>query len=1015
MGRILRSPRFERKSGDGNGQAREEQPLRAELLSISQLEHHAKSLAAWHVVESGPGGPDRLLPRLADNQVVLAAAYALVTDAVKRGRRITPAAEWFLDNYHLIEEQIRTARRHLPRGYSRDLPRLANPASAGNPRVYDIAIELISHADGRVDAESLRAFIASYQSVKPFRLGELWAIPIMLRLALLENLRRVAARVMAGRRERERAAYWVEQMLEVSAKDPARVVLVLAEIVREDPPLTNAFVAEFASRLHGQGPALIFAITWLEHRLAEQGSTVEQVFQQASQSQAADQVSIGNSIGSLRFLGATEWRDFVETMSVAEHTLRGDPNGVYPAMDFATRDRYRHAVEDIAKLSPLSEADVAGAALDLARQALVTRVAHSSDDDGNGDATRAARTAHVGYFLVGEGRPILERAVRMRPRLITRLRRLGRRFPLTLYGSSIVAVSVAMTALVVWSAARLGLGRWGLAATALVMLVCASQLGVALVHWAAMLLARPRILPRMDFADGIPSEHRTVVAVPTLLTDNAEIDQLLEALEVRFLANRDSNLAFALLSDFRDSAEETMPEDQPLLERARAGIEALNAKYGGRKDLEEGNGDPAAVEYVPDDDRGRGSFFLFHRPRRWNPREGVWMGWERKRGKLEEFNQALRGDNKGFAAIVGPTERLKGVKYVITLDSDTQLPRDSAGQLVGTMAHPLNRPYYDEKLGRVTEGYSILQPRVGISMPSAARSHFARLFAGEPGIDPYTRAVSDVYQDVFEEGSFIGKGIYDVDVLQRSIGGRFPENRILSHDLLEGAYARSGLVSDVVLFEDFPAAYVADVSRRHRWIRGDWQITPWLLPGVPGDGARRVRNTLSGLSRWKILDNIRRSLVPVALLALLLLGWFVAGGAALFTLVVIGVLVLPSLLVCATELARRPTDLPREQHGRMVARTFGRQLLREAFALASLPYDALISLDAIARTAARVFFSGRNLLEWRTASDAQRSARCDLGGFYVSMWIQPVMAGATALALAWLHRASFPAAAPVLA
>ncbi|MEO6435925.1 MAG: cyclic beta 1-2 glucan synthetase, partial [Tepidisphaeraceae bacterium] len=572
-GRIFRLKRG--ANGDGAGGV-EEQPLRAELLSVSQLEQHAQSLAAWHEIETGQEGPDRLLPRLADNEIVLREAYELVSRAVSRGRRITPAAEWFLDNYHLIEDQIRTARRHLPRGYSRDLPRLANRASAGYPRVYDIALELISHADGRVDAESLRAFVAAYQSVKPFRLGELWAIPIMLRLALLENLRRVASRVTAGRRERERAGYWVEQMLETSSKDPYGVVLVLAELVKENPPLTNAFVAEFAGCLHGQGPSLIYAMTWLEQRLAEGGQTIDQIFQQASQNQAADQVSIGNSIGSLRFLGATDWRDFVETMSVAEHILRGDPRGVYAAMDFATRDRYRHAVEEIAKLSPHSEAKVADAALDLARQAVM---------DGNGsgvDDTRAARTAHVGYFLVGQGRPILERTVRMRPSLATRLSRLGRRFPMSLYVVAIASLSVAMTALVLWSAARLGLARAGLSAAAVVMLVCASQVAVALVHWMAGLLVRPRILPRMDFAGGIPAEHRTVVAVPTLLTDDAEIDALLEALEVRFLANRDENLSLALLSDFRDAAQETMAEDEALLQRASEGIKALNAKYGGR-------------------------------------------------------------------------------------------------------------------------------------------------------------------------------------------------------------------------------------------------------------------------------------------------------------------------------------------------------------------------------------------------------------------------------------------------
>jgi cyclic beta-1,2-glucan synthetase len=1012
VGRILRGERPLNGNGNGTGNGAEEQPLRAELLSVRQLEEHAKSLAGWHQVQTKPGGADRLLPRLTANEAVLREAYELVSEAVKRGRQITPAAEWFLDNYHLIEEQIRTARRHLPKGYSRDLPRLINRGSAEYPRVYDIALELISHADGRVDGESLRAFVASYQSLKPFRLGELWAIPIMLRLALLENLRRVAARVMAGRLERERASYWVEQMLEVAAKEPAKVVLVLAELVKENPPLTNAFVAEFASRLQGQGPALIFAMTWLEQRLSEQGQSIEQVFQQASQSQAADQVSIGNSIGSLRFLGATEWRDFVESMSVVEQTLRGDPSGVYAVMDFATRDRYRHAVEDIAKLSPLSEDEVARSAVELARGATTDAEAKS----GSGP-----RAMHVGYFLIDRGRRTLERSVRMQPRMSTRLRRVPGRFAVAVYLFLIAAVSVLTAVSILGWTWKHGLGMWGIAMSAVLLVVCTSQLGIALVHWAAALLVRPRILPRMNFSAGIPSEHRTIVAVPTLLTDAAEIDDLLEALEVRFLANRDPNLHFALLSDFRDAEQEKMPGDDALLDRARVGIQRLNLKYGRRlngttdvgEDAEGQNGENVKIG-GGDADQDRASFFLFHRARRWNASEGVWMGWERKRGKLEEFNVALRGDTKAFAAIVGPIGSLRGIKYVITLDSDTQLPRDSAAQLVGTMAHPLNRPQYDEKLGRVVEGYSILQPRVGITMPSASRSRFSRLFAGEPGIDPYTRAVSDVYQDVFREGSFIGKGIYDLDALQQAIGGRFPENRILSHDLLEGAYARAGLISDVVLFEDFPAAYTADVSRRYRWIRGDWQIVPWMLPRVPGASNGRELNTISSLSRWKIFDNIRRSLVPIALLGLLLLGWFLPGGALFYTGVVVAILLLPALLTAATELARRPADLPREQHGRLVIRTLSRQVVRESFALVCLPYDAFISADAIARTAARVLVTGRKLLEWRTASDAQRSARSALSGFYISMWVLPVMAVSVCLMLGMVRPHALDVAAPVL-
>ncbi|HMG51914.1 MAG TPA: hypothetical protein VK601_00505, partial [Kofleriaceae bacterium] len=367
--------------------------MRAELFSVGQLERHARTMAGWHELAPGRGHDDWLLARLGDNEVALRDAYALITDAVQRGRQITPAAEWFIDNYHLIEEQIRTAHRHLPRAYNRELPRLANAPVPGTPRVYHIALELISHAHGRVDAEGLRAFVASYQEVEPLRLGELWAIPIMIRFALLENLRRVVTAVTEGRRDREAAAGWVTKMLSVDAAAPTDVVLVLAQLVEADPPLTNAFVAELASRLQAQGSALAFPMSWLEHRLAESGQTVEHVFEVATQSQAADQVAIGNSIGSLRFLGATDWRDFVEAMSVVERALRGDPT--YAAMDFATRDRYRHAVETIARRSPVSEDEVARAAIRLA-------------------SAGSGRTAHVGYSLIDRGRRRLERAVGVR-------------------------------------------------------------------------------------------------------------------------------------------------------------------------------------------------------------------------------------------------------------------------------------------------------------------------------------------------------------------------------------------------------------------------------------------------------------------------------------------------------------------------------------------------------------------------------------------------------------------------
>ncbi len=971
---LVRIPRSRRRE---TSSASNQPLLYAELFSVSQLVGHAKTLASWHkVLPPGKSPPDVLLQRLADNEVALAQAHELVTAAVHSGARITPAAEWLVDNYHLIEEQIRTARKHLPRSYHRELPRLSNASLPGVPRVYDLALELISHSHGRVDIDGLRAFIAAYQTVSPLRLGELWAIPIMLRLALIENLRRVVASITAGRRDRARAAYWAEELLAIAASEPAQIVVVLAAMVEENPPLTDPFVSELASRLHGQSATLGFPIAWIEQRLGERGQTLEQVMQRVSQDQAASQVAMGNSIGSLRFLGATDWRVFVESMSVVDQTLRADPRAVYPTMSFATRNRYRQVVEVIAKRSPCSEEDVARKAIELA------------------GAESSERTSHVGYFLVDEGRPTLERALRARSGAALFVCGLAHRLRFPAYAGAMGLLTALATAVLYYGAPLAGLGILPKVAALIVLAICASQLALGLLHFAVTLVIRPTTLPRLDFSAGIPKEQRTVVAVPTLLTDAAEVDSLLEAMEVRFLANRDPQLCFALLSDFRDAPQEKMPADEALLRRAKDGVTALNAKY--------------TLPELPT------PFYLFHRPRLLNKSEGAWMGWERKRGKLEQFNEALRGNSEHFCTIVGDLAALQSAKYVIVLDSDTQLPRETAQELIGTLAHPLNRPQYDEKLGRITRGYSVLQPRVAITMESAARSRFAQLFGGEPGIDPYTHAVSDVYQDLFDEGSFVGKGIYDIDAFQKAVGRRLPENRILSHDLLEGAYARAGLVSDVVLFEDYPSSYVVDVSRRYRWTRGDWQIAPWLGGIVPGLADRRVKNPISLLSQWKILDNLRRSLVPLALLTMLVAGWLIPGAALRTMLAVVAILTIPGLLTALAALMRRSSELPLGQHLREIGFTFVRQLAREAFALACLPYDAFIVFTATLYTVVRVLFTGRKLLEWRTASDAQRSARKTLAGTYVTMGVSPAVAVVTTVVLLLRSPSALWVATPLL-
>ncbi|MGD0093026.1 MAG: cyclic beta 1-2 glucan synthetase, partial [Planctomycetota bacterium] len=965
-----------------------EEPLRAELLSIEQLVRYGKSLAGAH--ESDPRRrADRLLPRLEDNEAILLDVHRMVSAAVQKNRPLAPAAEWLLDNFPLVLDQIRTARRHLPRGYSQELPLLRRGPSTGLPRVYDLALELISHLDGKVDRESLQSFVAAYQSVVPLTLGELWAIPIMLRLALIENLRRVATRIASSRSDRDSADHWADHMVEVAEKDPKSLILVLADWARSDPVLSSPFVAELARRLQGQNPAVTLALTWVEQRLNEQGHGIERLVAIESARQAADQASVGNSINSLRFLSAVDWREFVEEHSAVERELRQDPAEVYSRMTFATRDRYRHIVEGIAKRCRRPEGDVAQACVALAREFR----GHDPDCQtaGNRVMSPEFRAAHVGFYLIDAGRQQLERAMGARASPGLRLARFTRHTALSWYIGAILLLSsaAAIAALLVGGQ---HLSAWVLAPLALLFWLGFSQFAVTLVNVFATLLVKPRALPRMDFSKGLPPEARTLVVVPTMLSSPQAVEELVQDLEVRYLANRSPNLYFALLTDFLDAPSEVLPNDELLLRVAADGIAALNRKYA---------------------DTGKGLFLLLHRPRRWNPRVRMWMGEERKRGKLGALNDLLRGRaaQECFSCVVGPLDELQSVQFVITVDTDTQLPRNSAWQLAGILAHPLNRPRYDEAQQRIVAGYGIVQPRAIIDLPSAAQSRFAGLCSGEPGIDPYTREVSDVYQDLFREGSFIGKGIYDVDAFRRTFAGRLPDNLILSHDLLEGCYVRSGLASDVALYEGHPATYSADVQRRHRWIRGDWQILGWLFRSVPYPGGKRVKNPLSWLSQWKIFDNLRRSLVAPAWTLLLVMGWTCLGKAWLWSLLVAAGAVLPALLNVAISSLHKPREFTWRAYLRGSAGSMGRQFAQAGLALVFLPYEAFYSLDAVVRTCIRLFVTRGNRLEWTAAAEAARRAKDSLRSYLRRMWIGPALAALTYA----LPGTAFIAAGPLLA
>ncbi|MDQ3040212.1 MAG: glycosyltransferase family 2 protein, partial [Pseudomonadota bacterium] len=774
-----------------------------------------------------------------------------------------------------------------------------------------------------------------------------------------------------------------DRLTAIAESDPKSLVMVIADMARSHPPVESAFVAELARRLQGQSAALAMPLTWVEQWLGDHEQTIEHMVQAQNQQQAAEQVSVSNSIGSLRFLAMMDWREFVESMSVVEGALRQDPDGTYGLMDFATRDSYRHVVEQIARRGKLEESEVAQKVLELAQGCA----------SGGG---AGAIAGHVGYYLVDDGRRTLEQALSLRPGLTTSLRKTARRIPLLAYTLPIAAIVALFTTALVLQADPV-LDTTGLLLLGVLCVIAFSDLGVALVNWVATLLATPRALPRLDYSEGIPSDARTLVVVPSMFGSAAMVQDLVEAMEVRFLANRDSNLNFALLTDFFDAAQATLPGDDALLQLARDEIEALNTRHASTNGDNDGD-----------------IFFLFHRPRTWNPRERVWMGHERKRGKLAALNAFLRGGARdAFLAVVGDTTALGNVRYVITLDTDTQLPRDAARELVGTLAHPLNRAVFDASRGIVTRGYGILQPRVGISMSGQARSWYARFYGSEPGIDPYTRAVSDVYQDLFSEGSFVGKGIYDVDAFEHALAGRLPDNRILSHDLLEGCYARAGLVSDVQLYEDYPSRYAIDVKRRHRWIRGDWQLLPWIWPWLRRRDASRERNPLSMLSRGKLVDNLRRSLVPAAMTILLVLGWLVAPHAPAWTLWVLAILLIPPLLASLTDLVRQPPDLPLHAHLQHSLAATLRNFARAPLTITSLPYEAFFSLDAIVRTLWRMGVSRRRLLQWSPSSEVERTLGDGPWAALRTMWFAPVFAISVGVAVSMRQPAALPFALPI--
>jgi cyclic beta-1,2-glucan synthetase len=945
------------------------------LFSHKQLEAHAFTAATAHTLAPGPRRGVPLLPRLDESAARLEQAYHFLSRIARTDPQPVASEDWLRDNYHLVQDQVREVRQDLPRKFYLQLPKLAAGAFRGYPRVYLIARELIAHTAGRLDLETLVDFTVAYQRAAPLSIGETWAIPIMLRLGLVEELQRLIEGVVTARRSREEARTWEATLSALGTDREEDVDRLMQAEAQRSGRLSAAFVVELLQWLRDAPPAVAPAWHALQRALDAQGDSPEELLRLEHQREASDQLAIGNVITSMRLLSAIDWPLFFDRVSVVEQILKEDPAGAYAAMDFPTRDRYRHSIEQLSRRSNISEMAVAQRAIAVAR--------HAQEHDPVND-----RRHHVGYYLISRGRFVLERELRYRPRPRERLARFVFEHPAAGYLGAIALI----TALGVWSLVAYG-ARHGATPEmqlliGLITLVPLSELAISLLNALLTAVIPPRHLPKLALRSGIPAQDRTIVVVPSLIDTASRVEALFHDLEVRFLANRDAHLHFALLSDFADSDAETTDGDEALLAHACGILRGLNARYGADR------------------------FFFLHRKRQWNEREQRWMGWERKRGKLAEFNRLLRGvTDTSFVVAEGEVSVLRSIRYVITLDSDTHLPMEAGRRLVGALSHPLNRPRFEPRLQRVTEGYGVLQPRVQVSIESAGRTAFAQVFAGHVGLDPYTTAVSDVYQDLFHEGSYVGKGIYEVDAFETALHGRVPENALLSHDLFEGLYARAGLCTDIDLVDDYPSNYLAFAARQHRWVRGDWQIVRWLWRTVPDARSRSVRNMLPAIARWKILDNLRRSLLAPALVILFLAGWTILPGlAVVWSTIGLLVLAFPAYMQIGRSLTSRVRGVPLREHVLAERDKMASGATQAFLSAVFLLHQAWMMLDAIGRTLVRLLVTRRHMLEWVTADRSahveatprqvfRRMIAMPAAAAAIGLWVSLVAPSRLALAL----------------
>ncbi len=912
------------------------------------LEKHAMQISKNYSYATKSNCRRKLFGSLDISYKKIIEGYEHIDRDVREKKDVAPASEWLLDNLYLIEKEYKHIKHNMPKSYYKDLPVIKKGMMKGYPRIYHIAVELVSHTDARIDEHIIERFIRAYQSNSVLTSGEIWSLPIMLRIALIQNISKITEKIVMNSKEKSEADKIADRL--INAVENQKTKEEVYRISREDINFTSHFTERLLKVLRDNGIDSSEIYEWIDERLEMKETNSEKMINLDHQEQATYQVSIGNSISSIREVEALNWRESFEHLSFVENVLREDPANIYSTMDFESRDYYRHRVEKLANIMKKPESFIAKKAVQCAEEAEMVEGREFEK--------------HVGYYLVDDGVDCLKKKSYFKDKGIHGIKNSMKSSSVGYYVGviaigTIIAMSIFLAVSYMNDTNR---ALWRYVVAGFILIVPCSEIIVSVLNWSINNLTTPRFISKIEYKEGIGEENRTIVVIPTIINSVQKVHELLKNIEVYHLANLDDNIYFTLLSDFQDSSTEVNEEDEKIVEAALEHVKKLNNKYSKDK------GD---------------KFFFFSRYRKYNEKEAKWLGWERKRGKLEEFNALIRGEEKtSYNVISGDISELKKASYVITLDSDTQLPRDSAKKLVGAMSHILNKPCIDKPKKRVTRGYGLMQPRISISTLSANKTIFSRMFSGETGLDTYTTAVSDVYQDFFGEGIFTGKGIYHIDTFNEMLKGEIPENMVLSHDLLEGSYVRTALVTDVELIDSYPAYYMASSKRFHRWVRGDWQLLPWI----------KNKKSINSLSKWKLLDNLRRSLVAPSIMLLILLSFNVLpDGTDKWVSAAVLALIAPILFNVSESVTSPIRGI--SLSGRI---NNSKTIIEQVFlTFAFLPFIAYLTLNAIVKTLYRVYVSKKNLLEWQTAADAEAKSGKSLTDYIAFMWIGSLISAVT--------------------